>query len=77
MSNREKAKELIDRMPENKLLYIIAFLEGASIPELVEDEKLYSEEVYRELEKSEQQIEEGKVIDARVAIQNLREKYAI
>lgn len=39
--------------------------------------KLYSEEVYRELEESEKQIEEGKVIDARAAIQNLRKKYVV
>ena len=34
MSTRELAKSLIDQVPENKLLYIIAYLQGAAIPEL-------------------------------------------
>lgn len=33
MSNRELAKSLIDQIPENKLFYIIAYLQGAAIPE--------------------------------------------
>ena len=32
MSIRELAKSLIDQVPENKLLYIIAYLQGAAIP---------------------------------------------
>ena len=31
MSARELAKSLIDQVPENKLLYIIAYLQGAAI----------------------------------------------
>ncbi len=33
MSNRELAKSLIDRIPEERLLYVIPFLQGASIPD--------------------------------------------
>lgn len=33
MSNREFAKSLIDQIPENKMYYIIAYLQGAAIPE--------------------------------------------
>jgi hypothetical protein len=34
MSNREVAKNLIDQIPEGKLVYIIAYLQGAAVPEL-------------------------------------------
>ncbi len=33
MSNRELAKSLIDQMPEGKLIYIVAYLQGALIPD--------------------------------------------
>lgn len=33
MSNKELAKQLIDEIPEHKLLYIIPYLEGAAIPD--------------------------------------------
>ena len=33
MSNRELAKNLIDKIPENRLLYVIAYLQGATIPD--------------------------------------------
>lgn len=33
MSTRELAKSLIDQVPESKLLYIIAYLQGAAIPD--------------------------------------------
>lgn len=33
MSNRDIAKNLIDQIPEGKLLYIIAYLQGAAVPE--------------------------------------------
>ena len=36
MSTRELAKSLIDQVPENKLLYIIAYLQGAALPDDVE-----------------------------------------
>ena len=32
MSNRELAKSLIDQIPESKLYYIVAYLQGAAIP---------------------------------------------
>ena len=32
MSTRELAKSMIDKVPENKLPYIIAYLLGAAIP---------------------------------------------
>ena len=33
MSNREIAKGLIDRIPEARLYYVIAYLQGAAIPD--------------------------------------------
>lgn len=38
MSNREMAKSLIDKIPENKLIFIIPLLRGASIPDIEEAE---------------------------------------
>ena len=35
MSNRELAKSLIDQISENKLPFIIAYLQGATIPEKI------------------------------------------
>jgi hypothetical protein len=33
MSNREIAKNLIDQIPESRMFYVIAYLQGAAIPE--------------------------------------------
>lgn len=33
MSNRELAKSLIDQIPENKLLYVVAYLQGVTVPD--------------------------------------------
>lgn len=33
MSNRELAKNLIDQIPENRLYYVISYLQGAAIPD--------------------------------------------
>lgn len=33
MSNKERAIQLLDRIPESKMYYIIGVLEGAAIPE--------------------------------------------
>ena len=33
MSNRDLAKSLIDQIPESKLFYIIAYLQGAAVPD--------------------------------------------
>ena len=33
MSNRELAKLLIDQIPEGKLYYIVAYLQGAAVPD--------------------------------------------
>ncbi len=33
MSNRELAKSLIDQISEAKLLYVVAYLQGAAVPE--------------------------------------------
>ena len=34
MSNKELAIQLIDKIPESKMYYIIGILEGAAIPEI-------------------------------------------
>ena len=33
MSNRELAKSLIDQIPDSKMYYIVAYLQGAAVPE--------------------------------------------
>lgn len=33
MSNREFAKILIDQIPESRLLYVVAYLQGAAVPD--------------------------------------------
>lgn len=33
MSERELAKTLIDQIPESRLLYVVAYLQGAAIPD--------------------------------------------
>ena len=38
MSNRERAHQLLDKVPENKIIYILGILEGATIPEIEEVE---------------------------------------
>lgn len=37
MSTREFAKSLIDQIPESKLLYIVAYLQGAALPDDADD----------------------------------------
>ena len=38
MSNRERAIQLLEKVPETKLYYIIGILEGAIIPDMEEVE---------------------------------------
>lgn len=38
MSNREYAHQLLDKIPESKIIYIVGILEGAAIPEIEEVE---------------------------------------
>ena len=33
MSNKELAKQIIDQIPESKMLYVIAYLQGAAVPD--------------------------------------------
>lgn len=33
MSNRELAKNLIDQIPESRLFYVVAYLQGAAVPD--------------------------------------------
>lgn len=48
MSNREFAKTLIDQIPESKMYYIIAYLQGAAVPEEVPNAETL--EAFSELE---------------------------
>ncbi|MBD5548686.1 MAG: hypothetical protein HDQ97_15060 [Lachnospiraceae bacterium] len=48
MSNREFAKSLIDQIPESKMYYIIAYLQGAAVPEEVPNAETL--EAFAELE---------------------------
>lgn len=33
MSNRDLAKNLIDQIPESRLIYVLSYLQGAAIPD--------------------------------------------
>lgn len=33
MNNRELAKALIDQIPESRLFYVVAYLQGAAVPD--------------------------------------------
>ena len=57
MSTRELAKSLIDQVPENKLLYIIAYLQGAALPDDVETPNA---KTLAAIEEVENMIETGK-----------------
>lgn len=48
MSNRELAKNLIDQIPEGKLFYIIAYLQGAAVPDKIPNNETL--EAFHELE---------------------------
>lgn len=50
MSTRELAKSLIDQVPENKLPYIIAYLQGAAIPDESETPNADTLEAFEELD---------------------------
>ena len=49
MSNREIAKDIIDRIPESKLYYVISFLQGAALPDEVPNEETLAS--FAEIEK--------------------------
>lgn len=55
MSERERAIQLLNNVPDNKLVYVIGFLEGASIPD--EEDPFYSEANMKRLEHSIEQME--------------------
>ncbi len=57
MSARELAKSLIDQVPENKLLYVIAYLQGAALPDDVETPNA---KTLAAIEEVENMIETGK-----------------
>ena len=61
MSNKEKAIQLLDQIPESKMYYIIGILEGAAIP----DEELNEDtiEAMRELENGGGEVFKGSAHD--------------
>ena len=50
MSNRDLAKNLIDQIPESKLVFIIPYLQGAAIPDEMPNEKTL--EAFEEMKNS-------------------------
>ena len=50
MSNRELAAQLLERVPESKLYYIIGVLEGAAISEEILNAE--TQEVFREIDEA-------------------------
>ena len=39
MSNKERAVQLLNRIPESRMYYVISFLEGAAIPDEIPNEE--------------------------------------
>lgn len=50
MSTRELCKNLIDQVPESKLLYVVAYLQGAMIPDDNEHPNAETLEAFEELD---------------------------
>lgn len=50
MSTRELAKNLIDQVPESKLLYVIAYLQGATLPDDAEIPNAETQAAFAELD---------------------------
>lgn len=61
MSSKELAKNLIDQIPENKMYYIIAYLQGAAIPD--ETPNAETLEAIQELENGGGEIFDGSAHD--------------
>lgn len=61
MSNKERAIQLLDQIPEAKMFYVLAFLEGVSIPD--ETPNAETIEAMQELENGGGEIFEGSTSD--------------
>ncbi len=61
MSSRELAKNLIDQIPESKMYYIIAYLQGAAVPD--ETPNAETLEAMQELENGGGEIFDGSAHD--------------
>lgn len=61
MSNKEKAIQLLDQIPESKMLYIIGILEGAAIPD--EAPNTETLEAIQEIENGGGEVFEGSAHD--------------
>lgn len=61
MSNKERAIQLLDRIPESKMYYIIGILEGAAIPDEIPNEETV--EAIQELENGGGELFEGSAHD--------------
>lgn len=49
MSTRELARSLLDQVPESKLLYVVAYLQGVTTPENDETPNAETLEAFEEL----------------------------
>ena len=63
MSNREIAKSLIDQIPESKLPFIIAYLQGAAIPKKMPNTSKTMEEVEKMIQSGKGQHFQGTAED--------------
>ena len=57
MSNREFAHSLIDQIPDNKMFYIIAYLQGAAIPD---EEEAPNSETRAAIQEVDEMVQTGK-----------------
>lgn len=61
MSNKERAIQLLDKIPEGKMYYIIGILEGAAIPDDTPNEETI--EAFQELANGGGEVFEGSASD--------------
>lgn len=61
MSNKELAIQLLDRIPESKMYYILGVLEGAAIPDEIPNKETI--EAIQELENGGGNVFEGSASD--------------
>ena len=50
MSTRELARSLLDQVPESKLLYVVAYLQGVTTPEDAETPNAETLEAFEDLD---------------------------
>ena len=80
MSNREKAKELIDLIPEAKLTYLIGFIQGLTLADDIYSNPFKPEtkaEFLESLDRGIEQANMGNYQDAHESLVDIRKELCI